>query len=704
MFDEYENLAGIVSEVQDGGLALSNTAAGPKVLVLGTATQGPAEMVYKVTRDQEAEVLFGLDGSLVRGMYETRAGGSIDTYLYRIGAESAILMGVGTASQSSNPTFIETLMKDGSAADVYFIRYTNPATLGPNAVIGRLQVKNALGEIVFDNNPGGSHVDTGEVIVSGTFSGGVNIGSLLDVNDFVSMRLVANDKVQVSNEVTGVTYSHLTLTPTVVALAHGHVVLGTPVVKIAGTEIAKTNFTLVPGVTVDSVSLLAGLTPDGAVTVSYQYDAVPAMNLKDGKDGSDLSKMELYEALEVAYSNLENDESDIYCPMDVYLDDLNVADGGVIVLSDDPTLSAGRAFPVSGSAHDGLGKLFAEEYQGTTYFFWDINGDGHAEIFPSVGSASSTTTIDGQLLTLAMFKEVNFAYQLANFCFRQSANDNDCDGMIGVNMPNSLSKKDIAQWVGSSPTLNPVTGAVSINGSGLLGNKFMAGSTNRTAGFFATYSGELPVGNLDANGDIVKDRGGHKVDIGKYLSVCAMPLIYFNNFQELGYQASMATFYAGFVSTLAVKSAPTNKPIIGVNSPFSLSKAKLNALSGAHFVALKEKGGVLRISDSPTAAMSASDFTRLTTKRITSEAISIVRTVGEPYIGEPNTAITRESLKTSLTKALAQYQSDGNITRFDLVVSATNSQVILGQTIVELTLVPAFEMRKIVVITSLAKA
>lgn len=703
--DKFEYLPGIIHELQDGGLQISEASSAPAVLVIGTASQGVAGLKKQVVRAQESENEFGTEGTLVRGMYESLAGGSTNTFLYRINAKSAILYGVGTDDQVANPTSIETLIKDGSAADLYSIYYQTPATVGPNASTGRLQVKNALGVLVYDNNPGGQPIDTGEVIVSGVFSGGVDLGS---ASAFVTLRAIGQEAVEVSGEAVGAMAG---AGPEAFDLSQSDVNAGSLTVYVDGVELVDSEWDLLVGsgtggVDQVNVDLGGNLTGGEAITVDFTYDADTAHELRDGSDGLNPSKMELYEALEEAYRSLENDEIDIVIPQNAFLDDKNVEDGDTITLTSDESFVAGRRYPVAGSAGDALGKLHVEEYQGEFYYFWDIDGDGEAEIYPvGIGSASSTTGIDGSALEASDFREVNFGYQLANFCFSLSVNDNEVTGVIGTKGPASYSAKDISLWIGKEPTFDS-EGAVTANGSGLLGNKFMAGTSTRESGFFATESGWLPTGaDFDANPDILEDRNGRKIDIGKYISVTAMPLTFFNatDATGFGYQANMSGYYAGFYSALPSNSAPTNKVVSGVRAPFRISKTKLNSLAKYKYVAIKQKEGRLRISDAPTAARDASDFTRLTTMRIIADVIDAVRAVAEPYIGEPNTALARTSLETGIVRELSSLQELGFIQRFEARVSATTAQEIQGDATVELTIVPAFELRKITVITSLAK-
>lgn len=77
--------------------------------------------------------------------------------------------------------------------------------------------------------------------------------------------------------------------------------------------------------------------------------------------------------------------------------------------------------------------------------------------------------------------------------------------------------------------------------------------------------------------------------------------------------------------------------------------------------------------------------------------------MAEPYIGEANTATARQALNTGLQKELADFQNAGNCTRFSVNALASAAQTITGDATIEFTIVPAFELRKITVVTSLAQ-
>ena len=693
--DRYEDLPGIISELQDGGLQIFDGNEAPPLLVLGTASKGASNTIVSVDRAQEFENRFGKDGTLTQGVYESLSGGAGNVNGMRIGARSAIVYGVGTDDMNTDPTTIETLLKDEDASKLYLLRYVSPATRGPDEEVGHLIIKNAVGTIVYNNNPGKQPVDTGEVLVSGDFTGGVDIGNPADVNDFVLFEDIAKDKLSVID-----TFAAVDEAPASFNLAHTPNA-GSVKAFIGGTPVSTATFT----VNGKAVSFTDATVANGKeVKISYEYDGNSAVNIRYGSDGINLSKMELYEAFEDAYRQIETEEYKWIVPMGVEVDTPNVTDGDLCILSTDAKIQFGRRYPVAGTAGDVLGKLFIEEYEGEFFYFWDINGDGKAEIFPLIGNASATKKIDGSALTSTDFKEVNFAYQLANFCFTASANEYNVLGVIGSSLPKSFSPKDVSRWIGKEPTYDSEDTIIE-NGTGLLGNKIMVSLSNHKDGLFATKDGNYQgaAGSLVSGVEV--DRGGRPVDIGRYIEVYVHPQTFYNPIDTTGYgyNANGAAYYAGLVTTLKSQSAPTNKIATNAESAVKLSKAKLNSLAKYGYIALKHKNRVFRFSDAPTAARKDSDFRRVTTMRVVAEVIDDIRRIAEPYIGEANTKASRTSLETNIKTLLVQKQDLGVIQRFELKISATTKQRIEGDMTVELVLVPPFEVRKIEIITSLAK-
>src|SRR3972149_7087519 len=155
------NLPGIFENVLDGKLTLVPVNDAPTVLILGTASKGVSETLFRVDRPSDAAKSFGKDGTLIRGMYEASIAGALNMRLFRIGATAAVLDGVGAGLT------ITTVSKDDSSGTDY--------TLFWDDSVGRLYVYRADDDtLVYDNSPSdpSSAVDLQEVTVDGDFDAG----------------------------------------------------------------------------------------------------------------------------------------------------------------------------------------------------------------------------------------------------------------------------------------------------------------------------------------------------------------------------------------------------------------------------------------------------------------------------------------------------------------------------------------------------
>jgi len=634
----YQALPQVLQERLDGSLNVVEASDDPIVLVLGTSAQGLSETFYAPDRPSDAKARYGTSGTLIRGMYEVYTGGARNIRLYRVGATAATLTLVGGGIT------IETVAKDDSAGTDYELFWSESA--------GRLRVWRASDDtLVYDNNPAypTQAIDLGEVAVSGAAT---DLGTETDIGSLA--------------------------TPVTMADAHGE-------------------------------------------------GGVPSAVYTAGTDGTALSRMEMYEALFNAYQDLEDQAFDVCVPMNVFLDDNNVMDlteaqvttAAIATLSD---------FPDAGATDDYLGKVYTEEHEGQNYFWWwlptspnaaadaTFTADAGANMFPTEGSASATLKIDGTALTGSDFHEVNFGYQLANFCFNMSTDVIDMTGVIGVLPPNSYSPRDISNWVGKAP-VTATSGAgievISTNGTGLLGMKWMAGRLASAldsgvpghvidgvdgrdgGGLIATDSGWM-------DGTQASDDNDALVDIGQYISVVAAYPVLANNAVSRSYVATGAPIYAGFYVNLPENRAPTNKVMPFLTLPWRVKVAKVDALANVKYVMFHQKPKGIVCSDSPTAARVESDFRRLSTVRITKACVDEVRSAAEPFLGGGMSDPTFEALRGRIDERLSQLVRAGYLTRYEMSLSATPTQRILGRAVLELVLVPAFELRRLTVIVSLA--
>lgn len=278
--------------------------------------------------------------------------------------------------------------------------------------------------------------------------------------------------------------------------------------------------------------------------------------------------------------------------------------------------------------------------------------------------------------------------------------------------------------VGATYNMNP-------NSSSNAWSGYLAGSEDTTLGFqnyisdensatavksayWTFYQGE------DLQGNPVVDQRGNRADAGSRLSVVGCPLVTSlvstpKLAAALGGAASTsvqttdgAAAYAAKITTLLPHSAPTNKRIPNVTSQRKLSGAQANRLGGRRIVTFLDRATGFVVASAMTGGHNVSryirtDYNRLTTVRIVDATIGVIRSIGERFIGEPNTSAARNALSAEIDKALRAMKASRAITGYRFSITASPEQQVLGEAQVDLTLVPAFEMTKITVNVSLSK-
>jgi hypothetical protein len=199
-------------------------------------------------------------------------------------------------------------------------------------------------------------------------------------------------------------------------------------------------------------------------------------------------------------------------------------------------------------------------------------------------------------------------------------------------------------------------------------------------------------------------------EISPYLSVVASETGVVIPGTNAIYYVNGATNYAAIVANLRPESAPTNKQVKGVKSiRFEYSLRQLSRLTGKKMVTFRVKDGTtLVVTDGITTAPSLkmagkvieSDFARLSTLRITQLAIEVVRDAVDPFIGEANQMPQYNALNTAIKSALEKIREAGAIQGYTFKIANVSAR--LDQATVLLSIVPAFELRRIDVEVNLA--
>jgi len=316
----------------------------------------------------------------------------------------------------------------------------------------------------------------------------------------------------------------------------------------------------------------------------------------------------------------------------------------------------------------------------------------------------------------------NFGYQLANFCYIATASRNQLIGVLGVRPASPSASRaptqtELQQWANAliAFTNCPMYDGTTANGDGTDVSPtgtyaFYAHSSNTVNRLINAQDPFIPSGPVD--GSIVVDNDGTKVDIGMYINVCAMDVWAKNKAASklapsLGYYAANgAATYAGLITTLKAKSAPTKKILGGVSVQKPIALPVLNSLNGARFVCLENIIKGLTISNAMTGAHNVgtygrSDFVRLSTVRIVFSAIEVVRLRAEPFIGEPNNPEARAALDTAIREGLQEQKREGALQGFSFQITSSPTDQVLGRANVNLVLTPAFELIRIPVTVAL---
>lgn len=170
------------------------------------------------------------------------------------------------------------------------------------------------------------------------------------------------------------------------------------------------------------------------------------------------------------------------------------------------------------------------------------------------------------------------------------------------------------------------------------------------------------------------------------------------------YYMNGAVTYAALTSTLRPESATTNKVVRGVSAiRYNLSQRQLNALTGAKYVTFRLKNNQVVVTDGVTSApdriyggsIQPSDYSRLSTLRITQATTQTIRDLCEPFIGEPNRMPQYNALNATIKGGLEAMKTQGVI--FDYRFSVIARSGSLSEAVVNLEIVPALELRRITV-------
>jgi len=347
--------------------------------------------------------------------------------------------------------------------------------------------------------------------------------------------------------------------------------------------------------------------------------------------------------------------------------------------------------------------------------------------------ALGETHLTGVFYTGGTHAAANFALQLAQYAYDQTTDFRSTVGVISVKPPmlapivggatgaatgtagatfGTPSRTAVANWVSyltagtglpvSTPWLN-----------------YMSGSTAAYATtYFPTWQANATKG-VPGSGSSTDDLS-NPVDLGAYITVFAAPVRtsgantvkmateFGASTSSLNFNTDGAASYAGQISSLSPHSATTNKIVPGLVASRALTNTQAETLRDKRLVGMLQKSKGFVVVEDVTGAyyvdkFTKSDFHRLSTVRITHNAVNGIRDAGEQFIGEGVNAALLNALHQSVEGVLRAMQLAGALRRFSFQIVATPDQQSLGEATILLELIPAFELTNVTVGVRLAK-
>ena len=602
-------------EVLDGNL--SNNIAIPEdtVLIVDRAYTGPVGRLYYVSAAKDAATVFGSDSPLIKSMQRAFTGGAKNVALYRVGGKVASIeniFGLGTSLETTEAS---------SVASTGLSVYIGPEPINPslNSVI---IYRNS--RIIYSNVLGGE-VDQGLVYVDG-FNKLANEPQVGSFNDPVPLALVVQN-LGTRVVITDSDVKTITIPAGDVALVSDHGLT----VKVNGRAVRATDVTFdkVAG-TVSFVTAETTFT----VEVSYVKKYTPTeledleITFGDGEDLVEASWKDYYEAFDQALDDIQR------------ISLRTVAIGDVFNV---PNLANGD------TDADRLEYLNVEvDESGEKVFEWSTNRYLYRKGATTTTDISEADlTSNGQPIVVKQFHEVDFTHRVGMWGFERTEDGIYPNIMVGVLGPRAYNAKYVNLWVGKEPTYN-LDGKIIVNGSGLLGHRYMVGTINRTGGYFATDNG-FP------DGTPVTDSNGFIVDLGKYLSIVASQVT--NSAGNL--VVSSAASYAGLAATVTPGDSTTNQVVPGVTLLTDLKRARLKQLQAAGYVVLENRSKGVTVVSGDLASRLTSDYRYLSTSIVMNYIAADIAEVCDPFIGKGIDGTSKVALHTALHTRFQQRQRQG---------------------------------------------
>lgn len=619
-------------ELIDGSLTPVSTVPEDMVLVIERAYSGPTDQLYLVQDLTEAKLIYGDKSPLINLASRTMLGQAENIALFRIGGGAYSFDNV--FGPGSNLRLTEASATAADNLKIYI--GPEPKNTTRDAVI--IWKNN---RIIYSNVIGGE-IASSLVAVSGFSkqSNELRVGSLkapVPLADLIKHIGVEASTTVAATQTTVDTAEWVSVAVSAITGFTSTNSLDTVQLKDASDEVVtytisddKTQL-LIEAVGSNVVKVGDTLTVSFVKTLTEEERLVKGITFTKGKDSLNASYKEIYEELDRALESLELLPTKAVVVGDLF---------------DIPTIANGSketnrlTYLIKGE----------DEYGYATYDWSD-----HKYIYKKEGADETTTditeaelSVNNEPIVVREYNEVDFTHRLGMFAYDNLEEGDFLNVIIGSRGPKFTNPKSINDWVGKEP-VRDLAGNIVENGSGLLGHRLMVGSTTYRGGYFATSNGFV-------DGDILTDRTGFAVDLGKHLSIVVSQV---GAVSTPVLVTSAAATYGGLVSTLLPGESTTNKTVPNMFSAFTIKEGKRKALAKNGYVVFFEKSKGLTVYSGDVATRENSDYDFISTANTVASITRLIKDTVDPYVGKGTDFILITALHTALVTALGNAQRAG---------------------------------------------
>ena len=652
-------------EIIDGSLRPVSSIPRDLVLIIERSYTGPTNTVYLVQDLTEAKIIYGDKSPIINLATRTKAGRAENIALYRIG---------GGAYE-----YVNIFGEDTS------LRLTEESTTAANnlKVYVGPEPKNSARHavIIFE----GSRVIYSNVLGGEINSSKISVDGFDKVNNTIEIGTIKNPVPfkEILNSLGG--EANTTVSATQETL-EGEEWVTVNVSSITGFDPQISSLNTVKLTDLDGNDVSHIVTADESKLLINRYidgtsEAVPvgtSLNVSffrglseseiedlgityiEGKDSLNASSKELYEALDDALEQLELLPTKALVVGDLF----NVAS-----VANGPKEEANRL--------EYLTK--GEDQDGYTTYEWSADKYIYRTIDPVSREEGTTTDItkseldvNGQPIVVKEFNEVDFVHRLGMFAYNKLEDGNFLNIVVGAKGPGNRSPRALTNWIGSPP-VRDLQGNIIENGTGLLGHRLMVGTTDYRGGYFATSNGFV-------DGDVLTDRTGFPVDLGKHLSIVISQVASLTSADNI---TSAGAAYAGLVSTLTPGDSTTNMAVPNLFLVSDIKESKRQELSKAGYVVFVDKPKGLTVYSGDVATRENSDFDYISTAVAISEISKLITETTDPFIGKGLDIINLTALKTALTSKLADAQREGWMISYEFRIRRDGPNSLLVPFVIE---------------------